>query len=197
MGTPDECAGVPGLDGRASDGRWRQDEPHRPPGGAILQTDEATLPERDDRAVRVACEQESGELRQMRQVADEHQVPRLDGDTCRPDRWVVERREAVGVLDGNAECLTPRRGGLLRSRLAGMDDPLHGDAAGARGLANHASHVASTAVGERSLGIFLLALGLTVLDEIEPHVPPPHHAWGVTLAPAHARPTRAEGSNNT
>src|SRR5438093_6891100 len=105
----------------------------------------------------------------MRQVADEHEVVLLGGHPGRPNRGVIHRCQPVRLGRCDAEFRCPDLSGTPGSGLARVEDPLDHYAAGFRGELGDPADIACAAIGERSLGILLLAPGLSVLNEIEPH----------------------------
>src|SRR3954471_16825636 len=105
----------------------------------------------------------------MGKVTDEHEVVVLVGDASDPGRRVVVRRERVGLLGINVEQSAPDLGCLASPRLARMEYPawLHTEPFDCP--TSDASDGVSTVCCERPFRVFILGLGLSVLDEIELH----------------------------
>jgi hypothetical protein len=120
-------------------------------------------------------------------MADEHEVVHLRIEAFDPRRGVVVRSQGVALLNIGAQQSTPRLSRLTGPGLAGVDDASRPHAELVDRPTSHTRNVLGALVCERPLRVFVLGLGLPMLNEKELHG---HNGRTV-------RPAGAEGSEPT
>ena len=106
-------------------------------------------------------------------MADKHEVVHLGVEPFDPDRRVVLRSERLGLLNLGTQHFAPCVGRLTRPGLARVDDKRSPDAESFDGVTSHTGDLLRALVCEWSLRVFVLGLGLPVLNEIQLHGSPP------------------------
>ena len=102
-------------------------------------------------------------------MTDEHEVVHLRAEAIEPGRGVIIWSESVVLLDIGAQQSTPGLGRLTGPGLARVDDARHPDAELLDRVTSHARNVFGTLVGQPPLRVFVVGLGLPMLNEIEVH----------------------------
>ena len=147
---------------------WKHHPKHPPTVGAF-EHDQTAWPEPDHGPIRVAGQERSGKPVEVRKMTDEHEVVHLRVEAFDPCRGVVVWSEVVALLNFGAQQYTPHIGRLTGPGLARVDNPGGRYPELVDRPTSHTRNAVSALVGERSLRVFILGLGLPMLNEEELH----------------------------
>ena len=106
-------------------------------------------------------------------MTDEHQVVNLRVEALDPCRRVVVWSEVVALLNFGAQQFTPHLGRLTGPGLARVENPRRTYPELVDRATSHTRDTLGALVGERPFRVFILGLGLPVLNEKELHGHPP------------------------